>query len=104
MNLFEVFLIVTLMAEILKVVPVECDAWVVDVLCIQVALVMHDVTGNDQATGKAPLTQSSNVFDVTVTTLKPCSCLIESFSLVHVLGNTKATSARLMASACGFLV
>ena len=64
---------------------------------------MYDVAWNNQATGKAPLTESTNVFDVTITALEPCGCLIESLYLVHVLGNTKATSAVLMASALGLL-
>ena len=64
---------------------------------------MHDVAGNDQAMSKTTFTESAHMFDVTIPALEPCSCLVESFCLVHVLGNTKATSAVLMASALGLL-
>ena len=48
--------IVAWLTHILQIIPVQGDARVLDVLRCQVALVMYDVTGNNETIGKAPLT------------------------------------------------
>lgn len=71
-DFLEVLLVVAVMTKVFKIVEVESDARVLDVLRSQVALVVYDVAGNDEAIGEAPLTKSAHRLDVTVPASLPC--------------------------------
>lgn len=59
-GLLEVFLLVTIEAKILKVVPVQGDVRVVDVVGCDVVLVVDNVARLDDAALQATLTQSAD--------------------------------------------
>ena len=48
--------VVTVVADQLKVVPVQSDAWVVDVVLSEMYFVMYDLTGNKETILEATLT------------------------------------------------
>ena len=79
-DLLKVFLLVTVKAQILEVVPVQGHAWVVDVVGCDVVLVMHYVARLDDAALQASLTQSAHAVDVCGSCVAPRLAVIERFA------------------------
>ena len=69
----------TITAEQLKVIPVQRDVWIRDVLRCDVRLVVYDDTGIVYAMLKATLTQSTFRRDIRFSAIMPRLRLIEFF-------------------------